>query len=144
MYTKQLLTRTALGGALAFCWGMAVQADTIDPTTFTAGLDVGESVTDSLTVTTADGTPHNVSVTINGGEDAPVIDGILAGSVVKDGTLVATGVLSITDADASDNPVGFADVASTPGDNGYGDFDLTAGIWSYTLDTSDPAAASLS
>ena len=37
-------------------------------------LDAGESVIDVLTVTTADGTTHTITITINGAEDAPVID----------------------------------------------------------------------
>jgi VCBS repeat-containing protein len=106
-------------------------------------LDTGESVNDVLTVTTADGTTHNVTVTINGGEDAPVIGGVTAGTVVKDGTLVANGALSITDADTSDNPVSFLDAASTPGDNGYGDFQLTAGSWSYALNNGHAAVQAL-
>ena len=82
-------------------------------------------------------------MTINGGEDAPVIGGVTAGAVVKDGTLVANGTLSITDADTSDNPVSFPDEASIPGDNGYGDFQLTAGSWSYTLNNGHAAVQAL-
>jgi VCBS repeat-containing protein len=37
-------------------------------------LDAGESVTDMLTVTTADGTTHTITITINGAEDTPVIN----------------------------------------------------------------------
>jgi VCBS repeat-containing protein len=37
-------------------------------------LDAGESLTDVLTVTTADGTTHTITITINGAADAPVID----------------------------------------------------------------------
>ncbi len=106
-------------------------------------LDAGESVNDVLTVTTADGTSHNVTVTINGSEDAPVIGGVMAAAVIEDGTLVANGPLSITDVDTSDNPVGFPDEASTPGDNGYGDFQLTGGSWSYTLNNGHAAVQAL-
>ena len=37
-------------------------------------LDAGESVTDMLTVTTADGTTHTITITIDGAEDTPVIN----------------------------------------------------------------------
>jgi VCBS repeat-containing protein len=37
-------------------------------------LDAGESVADVLTVTTADGTPHTITITINGAADGPAID----------------------------------------------------------------------
>jgi VCBS repeat-containing protein len=63
--------------------------------------------------------------------------------VTEDGTLTATGSLTITDADASDNPVSFADEASTPGDNGYGDFQLIAGNWSYALNNAHAAVQAL-
>ncbi len=106
-------------------------------------LDAGESVDDVLTVTTADGTNHNVTVTINGSEDAPVIGGVMAGAVVEDGILVANGTLSITDVDTSDNPVSFPDEASVPGDNGYGDFQLAGGSWSYTLNNGHAAVQAL-
>ena len=96
-------------------------------------LDAGESVTDVLTVTTADGTTHDVTITINGSEDAPVLGGTSIGTVTEDGTFTADGALTISDADTSDNPIGFPDEASTLGDNGYGDFALTGGIWTYTL-----------
>ena len=51
--------------------------------------------------------------------------------------------MSITDADTSDNPVSFPDEASIPGDNGYGDFQLTAGSWSYTLNNGHAAVQAL-
>ena len=35
--------------------------------------------------------------------------------------------MGISDIDTSDNPISFPDVASTLGDNGYGDFVLTGG-----------------
>jgi VCBS repeat-containing protein len=106
-------------------------------------LDVGESINDVLTVTTADGTTHDITVTINGAEDAPIIGGITSALVTEDGTLTATGSLTITDADASDNPVGFPDEASTPGDNGYGEFQLIAGNWSYALNNAHAAVQAL-
>ena len=37
-------------------------------------LNAGESVTDVLAVTTADGTTHNVTITINGAADSPLVD----------------------------------------------------------------------
>ena len=37
-------------------------------------LDAAESVTDMLTVTTADGTTHTITITIDGAEDTPVIN----------------------------------------------------------------------
>ena len=82
-------------------------------------LDVGESLLDTLTVTTADGTTHDIVITINGAEDTPVIGGTTTGSVTEDGTLTSSGTLTISDTDTSDTP-SFADVGATAGDNNYG------------------------
>ena len=75
-------------------------------------LDAGESLVDSLTVASFDGTATNLLITINGVEDASVIGGTATAVVAEDGTLVATNSLTISDADTSDNPVSFNDVAS--------------------------------
>ena len=56
------------------------------------------------------------------------------GAVTEDGTQTASGALTITDVDANDNPISFADQGATNGDNGYGSFALVAGTWTYTLD----------
>ena len=102
-------------------------------------LDVSETLTDILTVTSFDGTTHDIVITINGAEDAPVISGTTIGAVtegnVGDAPVTATGSLSISDVDSSDTPA-FNDVASTVGDNAYGSFTLTSGTWTYTLDQS--------
>ena len=37
-------------------------------------IDAGESVTDVITVSTADGTTHDITITIDGAEDAPTLD----------------------------------------------------------------------
>ncbi|MGB5669176.1 MAG: VCBS domain-containing protein, partial [Sedimenticolaceae bacterium] len=107
------------------------------------GLDAGENINDVLTVNTADGTAHNITVTINGAEDAPVIAGSTSASVTEDGTVTAGGTLTITDADLSDNPVSFPDEAGTPGDNGYGEFKLSGGSWSYALNNAHAAVQAL-
>ena len=63
--------------------------------------------------------------------------------MAEDGTLTANGTLTITDVDASDNPISFPDEAITLGDNGYGDFVLTAGTWTYTLNNAHAAVQAL-
>ena len=68
-------------------------------------LNVGGTLTDSFTVTTADGTAQVVTVTINGTNDAAVIAGTStgavteAGGVPRRGTPTATGTLTDTDVD---------------------------------------------
>ena len=107
-------------------------------------LDTGESANDVLTITTADGTTHNVTVTVHGSEDAAVVSGDTSRTVGEDGMLTAAGTLTISDVDASDNPIDFPDEASTPGDSGYGSFQLTAGSWSYRLNNAHPTVQGLS
>src|SRR5205814_3276114 len=86
-----------------------------------------------FTVTTIDGTPQTVTVTINGTNDAAVISGTTTGSVTEDGGTkcdlpTATGTLTVTDVD---NAPGFAAVnCPTASDAGYGTFTMTAdGVW---------------
>ena len=110
-------------------------------------LNVGDKLTDSFTVTTIDGTPQVVSVTINGANDAAVISGTTTGSATEDsGTKcdlpTATGTLTATDVD---NAPGFTAVnCPTASDAGYGTFTMTAdGVWIYTLDDSNCAVQAL-
>ena len=102
-------------------------------------LGAGDSIIDVISVRTADGTTVDITITIDGTEDIPVISGTFAGAVtegdVGDAPVTATGSISISDVDADDSP-SFADVASTAGDNGFGSFALVSGTWTYTLDQS--------
>src|SRR5207237_5746577 len=93
-------------------------------------LNVGDKLTDSFTVTTIDGTPQMVTVTINGTNDAAVISGTTTGSVTEDGGTkcdlpTATGTLTATDVD---NAPGFAAAdGTTASDAGCGAFTSTSG-----------------
>ena len=114
-------------------------------------LNVGETLTDTFTVTTVDGTAQLVTVTINGANDAAVITGATTGSVIEEGGVgsgipgipVASGHLDATEVD--NPPDDWTTVATpTPGDNGYGTYTLTAaGVWTYTLDNSNAAVQAL-
>ena len=106
-------------------------------------LDAGETLIDTLTVTAFDGTTHDVVITINGAEDAAVIGGTSTGTVAEDGTLTASSSLTITDTDTSDNPISFNDVAATLGDNGYGNFEITSGTWTFTLNNAHASVQAL-
>jgi VCBS repeat-containing protein len=110
-------------------------------------LNVGDKLTDSFTVTTIDGTPQTVTVTINGTNDAAVISGATTGSVTEDGGTkcdppTATGTLTATDVD---NAPGFTAVnCPTASDAGYGTFTMTAdGVWIYKLDDGNCAVQAL-
>ncbi len=114
-------------------------------------LNAGQTLTDTFTVTTIDGTSKVVSITINGANDAAVITGPVTGAVTEAGgvangtagTPTATGNLDSTDVD--NTPDAWTAVSSpTAGVNGYGSYTLSAaGVWTYTLDNSNPAVEAL-
>ncbi|MBX9753302.1 MAG: VCBS domain-containing protein, partial [Pseudomonadaceae bacterium] len=102
-------------------------------------LGAGAAATDTLTVTTLDGTPQQITITIKGSNDAAQIAGTLTGAVTEESTLIAKGTLTVTDVDqgqARFNPEVF---------NGqYGSFSLDAnGHWLYVLDNSNAAVQRL-
>ncbi|WP_373454511.1 VCBS domain-containing protein [Bordetella genomosp. 9] len=105
-------------------------------------LAAGQTATESFTVTSADGTTSTVTVTVQGTNDAPIINapaGATAGSVTEDGTKTATGQFSKTDVDATDTHTWTVD-GNAKGT--YGTFAVDqAGKWTYTLDNA--AAQSL-
>ena len=113
-------------------------------------LSTGDTLTDTFTATTVDGTPQVVTITIHGTDDAAVISGDFAGTVLEAGGVAngtpgiptATGALNAADADSPPDwtPV----VTLTPGDNGFGSYTLTAaGVWTYTLDDSNATVQAL-
>ncbi|WOH65378.1 VCBS domain-containing protein [Bradyrhizobium sp. BWA-3-5] len=111
-------------------------------------LNAGERLTDTFTVATVDGTTQVVMITITGANDAAIISGSVAGSVVEAtgtaaGIPVATGTLTASDTDNAANT--FTAVSSpTASHNGYGTFTMTAaGVWTYTLDNTNPAVQAL-
>ena len=111
-------------------------------------LNVGDTLTDTFTVTTVDGTPQLVTVTINGSNDAAIISGATTGSVTEDGdakcgTPTATGTLTDADVDNPSNTFTAVD-SPTASDGGYGTFTMTAdGVWTYTLNDDNRAVQAL-
>jgi len=112
-------------------------------------LNAGQHLTDTFTVRTIDGTAQQVTVTIDGTNDAAVISGDVTGAVVEagsgndGGTPTATGILTSTDVDNAPNSFQ-AVVAATAGDNGYGSYTVAAdGSWTYTLDNANAAVEAL-
>ncbi|EKP0309336.1 VCBS domain-containing protein, partial [Aeromonas veronii] len=106
----------------------------------TQALHAGQSETETFTVsvTSSDGTTtrQQVTVTVQGREDAPVIAGAHTGAVREDATAQhkATGTLTATDADTGDVPTF---TAQTDHAGTYGSFSVDAsGHWTYTLDDS--------
>ena len=109
-------------------------------------LAVGESVVQTYEVKSADGTATStITVTINGTNDAPTIEGKASGGVVEDSTLSATGTL--TSADVDHNATAAWSVVGAGGyglgHGTYGTLSLDGGNWTYTLDNSNPVVQSL-
>ncbi|MFO0993533.1 MAG: VCBS domain-containing protein [Hyphomicrobiales bacterium] len=109
-------------------------------------LGANQSITDSFTAVSADGTDSQViTVTIHGSNDGAEIGGVSTGSVTEDvtvgeGQLNSNGQLTIIDPDSGQAAfVAQASVAGT-----YGTFTLdAAGNWTYTADNSQQAIQEL-
>src|SRR3990167_4297708 len=107
-------------------------------------LGLGDTLTDSFTAVTADGSTQVVTVTITGTNDAAVIAGDTTGDVTEDAaaTLETSGTLTVTDADTGEDV--FTAQAATAGSNGYGSFTLsTAGAWTYAAENTQAAIQAL-
>ncbi|RUY81046.1 VCBS domain-containing protein, partial [Mesorhizobium sp. M7A.F.Ca.CA.003.01.2.1] len=112
------------------------------------GLNVGQHLTETFTVHTQDGTAQVVTVTINGTNDAAVISGTIAGTVVEaggaiNGTPSVSGTLTDTDVDNLANTFQAVGAGGAT-DHGYGTFAMNAaGTWTYTLDNTNSAVQEL-
>ena len=107
-------------------------------------LGADDSITQSLTVTSIDGTAtETITVTVQGTNDAAAISGNNAGTVTEDGTLSASGSLSVSDVD--DGEAGFQAVSGGDLSGTYGDFtfDSSTGAWGYSLRNGDSNVQSL-
>ena len=114
-------------------------------------LNAGETLADTFTVTTLDGTPQVVTITIHGTNDAAIVSGTTTGSVTEaggiangtPGTPAATGTLVAVDVDNTSNIFTAVSSPKTSA-NGYGTFTMTAaGVWAYTLDNANAAVQAL-
>jgi VCBS repeat-containing protein len=70
-----------------------------------------------------------------------VFSGDSAGTVQEDGTLTASGTLTVTDPDAGESE--FASTGDLQGEYGEFSFDLDTGAWSYELDNANTAVQAL-
>ncbi|NOI75611.1 tandem-95 repeat protein [Vibrio coralliilyticus] len=115
--------------------------DNTNPTV--QALGKGSTATDTITVHSVDGTPHQITVTINGTNDRPTISGTSSGAVIEQGLNTAgnpdaAGSLSATDLDKSDT-ITWA-INQPQGQWGMLSIDQN-GHWHYQLDNSTGGAA---
>ncbi|MCG9578511.1 VCBS domain-containing protein [Vibrio tubiashii] len=115
--------------------------DNTNPTV--QALGKGSTATDTITIHSADGTPHQITITINGTNDRPIVSGTSSGAVIEQGlntvgTPDATGSLTATDLDKSDT-ITWA-INQPQGHLGTLSIDQN-GHWHYQLDNSTGSAA---
>ncbi len=102
---------------------------------------------DVATITTADGSTHQIDVTVNGANDAATFSGTDTGSVTEAGGVnngspgipTTGGTLTVSDVDSSATIMAENNVATA-----YGHFSIDAnGVWSYTLDDNNATVQAL-
>ena len=99
-------------------------------------LGQGATLTDSLTIQTADGTAETITITITGANDAATFSGpdTRSGAVTEDATSnTATGTITVTDVDGAN---ALKEQANQTGSYGSLSVDHSAGTWTYTLTNS--------
>ncbi|EJN23092.1 VCBS repeat-containing protein [Pseudomonas sp. GM79] len=94
-------------------------------------LNVGDNLTDTFTVLSADGTATSVAVTIKGSNDAAVLSSASVTLTETNAPLTTAGTLTISDVDS---PETFQAQSGTAGANGTFAIDA-AGNWSYTANS---------
>ncbi|MGI9887480.1 VCBS domain-containing protein [Vibrio chagasii] len=102
-------------------------------------LGKGATATDTITVHSADGTPHQITVTVNGTNDKAVISGTNSGAVTEESQLKTSGTLMITDVDTGEAHFSNTDVACALGTLHLKD----NGAWTYDLDNTNPKVQAL-
>ena len=101
----------------------------------------GDSVSDTITVSSADGTTHQIVITINGANDAAIISGVNTSTLTEDSsaTLTASGALTISDTDANE-----AEFTAETVSGNYGSLIIDAvGNWTYSANNTQAAIQSL-
>ncbi|UTW44002.1 VCBS domain-containing protein [bacterium SCSIO 12844] len=78
----------------------------------------GDTLTDTITVTSDDGTTQDITITITGTNDDPTIGGDTSGSVTEDAaaTLTTSGTLTISDTDTGEAVFNAETISGTYGD----------------------------
>ncbi|GAA5214911.1 hypothetical protein GCM10025776_09310 [Corallincola platygyrae] len=111
--------------------------DNTNPTV--QALGKGATAIDTITITSADGTTHQVTITVNGTNDKAVIAGTDTGAVTEESQLQTSGKLSITDVDTGEAHFSITDIVGT-----LGTLHLKGnGAWTYDLDNTNQTVQAL-
>jgi VCBS repeat-containing protein len=101
----------------------------------------GDQITDTITVSSKDGTTQQITITINGRDDQAQIAGTAVGTVKEDDQPQTSGRLTVTSPDAGQAE--FVPMSAAHG--AHGTFTVAPdGAWTYTLDNARPAVQALS
>ncbi|MGR5338269.1 VCBS domain-containing protein, partial [Vibrio gigantis] len=76
-------------------------------------LGANKTATDTITVHSADGTTHQVTITINGTNDKAIIGGTSSGAVTEQSQLQTSGTLTVTDIDTGEAHFSNTDIAGS-------------------------------
>ncbi|MEZ8357104.1 VCBS domain-containing protein, partial [Vibrio splendidus] len=107
-------------------------------------LGQGSATTDIITIHSADGTPHQIAITVNGTNDKAVISGTSAGAVTEESQLQTSGTLAVTDVDTGEAHFATSSTGSTNIAGSFGTLHLTdTGSWTYDLDNTNPTVQAL-
>ncbi|MDH5926937.1 toxin [Vibrio splendidus] len=107
-------------------------------------LGQGSATTDIITIHSADGTPHQIAITVNGTNDKAVISGTSAGVVTEESQLQTSGTLAVTDVDTGEAHFATSSTGSTDIAGSFGTLHLTdTGSWTYDLDNTNPTVQAL-
>ncbi|MCC4834184.1 VCBS domain-containing protein [Shewanella sp. 10N.7] len=122
---------------LTFSGAWTYDLDNTNPTV--QALAANKTVTDIITVNSTDGTPHQITITVNGTNDKAIISGTNTGSVTEESMLKASGQLTITDVDTDQDHFQNGDLTGS-----YGTLHLTVnGAWTYDLDNANTTVQAL-
>src|SRR5207244_1840072 len=128
---QTFVAQTNVAGANGTFWIAANGAWTYTANSAFDNLNVGQSVSDTFTVATADGTSSTVQVTINGTNDAAVLSSATVALSETNAALTTGGTLTVSDVDSAQAFVPQTNVAGT-----NGTFSIAAnGAWSYTANS---------
>ncbi|MGR5195576.1 VCBS domain-containing protein, partial [Vibrio rotiferianus] len=103
--------------------------DNTNPTV--QALGKGSTTTDTITVYSADGTPHQITITVNGSNDAAMVSSTSVSVDETDTTITTSGTLTSTDVDNLDNAFTPDSITGT-----HGDLTIDAnGHWVFTANS---------
>ena len=104
-------------------------------------LKEGETLIDTFSLFTDDGTEQVITITIHGENEPPIFSGDSTGIVAENGILSATGALDYTDIDRDISDLWQAQTSQS---SSYGTYSINvSGNWSYNLDNSHTAVQGL-